>query len=336
MRKNKKNKVFVKIIITVLIVSLVVFLPIIYLFSGYLSETKRVKANILLVEGWLPDYALELAYDEFQKNGYDYIITTGLKFSSNYYYMLSMDGYLIFYPEKKLTDIAGDTHHIIEVNAYSELDGVNSAHFNVFVNNSPVADFFANKSKNKFPIPWRGSLNDIDSIVVQFTNDGVGDYGDRNLFVKEIIIDKKTKIPYLNNSVYVIGTLDSKRRVINNFNSYAEFAKNRILAMGMDSSLIIAIQGEKTRINRTLSSALAFRDWLKTSDIDIEGINIVTMGTHARRTLMTYDKILKKKYNIGIISLPDYKNKITIKKEVLQTLREALGIIYYWFILIPY
>ncbi len=85
--------------------------------------------------------------------------------------------------------------------------------------------------------------------------------------------------------------------------------------MGIDSSLIIAIPGNKVKINRTLTSALAFRDWLKTTNIDIKGINIISMGTHARRTWMTYNKILNEKYVLGLflfriifITIPDLKS----------------------------
>src|ERR1035437_2681297 len=68
--------------------------------SGYLSKSEQVKANILIVEGWIPDFALEKAYEEFQKNGYEYIITTGLK-SNTSYFQLSENGYLIFYPKNR-------------------------------------------------------------------------------------------------------------------------------------------------------------------------------------------------------------------------------------------
>ena len=332
----KKRKWIILILIVLTIILGYNFIkPAFNYLSDYLSKSEQVKANILIAEGWLPDYALEMAYEEFQKKGYEYIITTGLKFSADYY-MLSMNGYLIFYTKNKLTNIGKGDHHIIEIDAYSELDGENSAHFNLFVNDSLIAGFFAEKHKRNFAISWIGSVRDIDSIIVQFTNDGVKEYVNRNLYVKEIIIDHKTKIPYQYNSEYDIGALDGKRRIINNFNSYAEFAKNRILSMGIVSSLIIAIQGKRARINRTLTSALAFREWLKTSNIDVKGINIVSQGVHARRTWMTYNKILNEKYNIGIISLPDYKNNHSKEKKVLKTLREALGIIYYWVILIPY
>jgi hypothetical protein len=172
--------------------------------------------------------------------------------------------------------------------------------------------------------------------MVQFDNDRFDEHGDRNLYVKEIVFDHKIHIPYQHNSVYDIGELDGKRRFNNNFNSHAELAKNALLSLGIDSSLILAIPGKNVRINRTLSSALAFRDWLKTSNIEVKGINIVTEGTHARRTWMTYNKILKGNYKIGIISLPEYKEHPSWKYKVFNTLREAIGLVYYWFILIPY
>lgn len=335
MLKYRGKKTLIIILLFFIILSGIIFLPVIYSLSDHLSKTDRVNANILLVEGWLPPDEIEMAYNEFQKNGYEYIITTGLK-SITDYYMLSENGYLIFYPKRKISLDNEIPLHVIEVDGYSELGGENSSQFNVFVNDSLVADFLAGKKKRKYAITWEGKLTDIDSIMVQFVNDGVGDYGDRNLYVKEIIIDHKTKIPHLNNSEYDIGALDGKRRIINNFNSVAESARNRLLSMGIDSSSIIAVPGKRVKINRTLTSALAFRDWLKTSDIDVKGINIISMGTHARRTWMTYNKILHKKYDIGIISLPDYKDRNSRKYKVLKTLRETFGIIYYWFILIPY
>ena len=106
--------------------------------------------------------------------------------------------------------------------------------------------------------------------------------------------------------------------------------------MGIDSSKIKALPGKKARVNRTLTSALAVRDWLGTSNPDVKGINIVSVGTHSRRTWMTYNRVLHKSYNIGIIALPDEKNSRSEISRFIKTVRETIAIIYYWFILIPY
>lgn len=322
---------------------LILLIPIGYLFlkpafnylSGFLSKSEQVKANILIVEGWLPDYALKMAYEEYKKNSYDYIFTTGLK-SSVKYFRLAEDGYLVFYPKNRLSEMNETGPHSIEVDAYSELEGNYCAHFNLYINASLVAGFFTEKQKKKYRISWIGNLKEIDSILVQFNNDNMGDFGDINLFVKDVTIDNKVNIPFLNNSVYDIADLDGKRRIINNVNSNAELAKNRLIALGIDSSRIADVPGRKVRINRTLTSALAFRDWIKKTDIDIKGIKIISLGAHARRTWMTYNRVLNEKYKIGIISLPDYKNTYSLKNQVIKTIRETLGIIYYWLILIPY
>lgn len=335
MLKNRRNRILITIFIFFVFLSGLLFLPAIYLLSDQYSKTTRTNANILLVEGWLPPYAINMAFDEFKKNGYDHIFTTGLKSTPEYFNVFS-NGSLIFYTHKKLPADLQTTKHIIEIKACSSLNGENRSRFHVLINDSIVGDFFADKKKRNYAVEWNSPLSGIDSISVQFVNDRVGDFGDRNLFVKEIIFDQKISIPYLNNSIYVIPGLNSNVRILNNYSSYAELARNNLIAMGIDSSLIVYIPGEKATLNRTIKSALAFRDWLKTSDIKVSGINIVTLGTHAKRTWMTYNKILHEKYDIGIISLPDYKSQHSRIYKVMKTLRETFGIIYYRIILIIY
>lgn len=333
--KRKGILIISIIFISILITGYLFIKPALNYVSGYLSKSDRVKANVLIVEGWLPQYALKMAYTEFKKNenNYEYIITTGLKYIEEYI-VLPENGYLIFYPGIKNSQSNNVSDHIIEVDAAGSMDGAYSAHFNLFVNDSLISDFYADKNKKKYSAKWKGSLSDVDSVMVQFTNDRADENGDINLYVKEIVIDQKIIIPYLNNSEY--NNLDSKIRIINNFSSSAELARNWLMAEGIDSTLIKAVPCEKVTINRTLTSALAFRDWLKVTNTDIKGINIISMGTHARRTWMVYNKILDEKYPIGIISLPDINYNRSGIYKLLKTIRETLGIIYYWFILIPY
>jgi hypothetical protein len=335
MLRNIGKKRLITILVFFLLLLSLIFLPVIYSLSNKLSETTRVKANILLVEGWLPPYGIKMAFNEFNKNGYDRIVTTGLKSTPDYFNVFT-NGSLVFYTSGKLSKETGILRHSIEIKAYSSLSGKNRARFNVLINDSVAGEFFADRRKRNYEVEWKGQLSEIDSISVQFVNDQVNDIGDRNLFIKELILDHKISIPYQQNSIYVIPEVTRNIIIKNDYNSYAEHARNSLLAMGINSSLIVEIPGKRVTLNRTLTSALAFRDWLKKSDIKVTGINIVTLGAHAERTLMTYNKILDKKYDIGIISLPDYRASHSRKYKVLNTIRETIGIIYYWFILLPY
>jgi hypothetical protein len=44
----------------------------------FLAVTSPIDADVLVVEGWIPDYALKQAYIEFEKGSYRQIITTGI------------------------------------------------------------------------------------------------------------------------------------------------------------------------------------------------------------------------------------------------------------------
>jgi Ca-dependent carbohydrate-binding module xylan-binding len=333
----RKRKLFVisSIFIFIILLGYILLKPAFKYLSGYLSKSEHVKANILVVEGWLPENALKMAYEEFKKNEYEYIITTGLKTTINYFGLYE-NGYLIFYSKSRFSGLKEVGNHSIEIDAFSELGGENRAHFNMYLNDSLVANFYAEKSKAKYTFNWKGPLDMIDSIIVQFDNDSWGKFGDRNLYVKDINVDHKITIPYIDNSVYSVFYPSGEKRVKNNFNSNAELARNRLISMGINPSQVIATPGETVIVNRTLTSALAFRDWLKHTKMDITGINIISLGAHARRTWMIYNRILNEKYPIGIISLPDYIYTESRVYRLFKNIRETLGIIYYWIVLIPY
>ena len=323
-------------ILSIISISYFLVKPAFRYLSGYLSKSEQVKADILVVEGWLPHYALEMAFNEYQKNKYEYVVTTGTRFTPPYY-KISDNGYLIFYTHDFLSGMTDKGAHSIEIKAYSDMGGENRAHFNFYVNDSLTASFYTEVRKKGYALSWNGCLKDIDSVMVQYDNDIYEPPLDRNLSVSEICFDDKVTVPYLFHSEYDMLKLDGKLRFRNNLTTTAQMARAKLIRMGMDSTRIIAVSADKAGINRTLTSALEFRKWLSGQGKEINGINIISLGPHARRTWMTYNKILNERYRIGIISIPeDSDMELTGKKKVFKTLRETLGIVYYWFILIPY
>ncbi len=51
----------------------------------FLSPTSPIKADILVVEGWIPDYAIQDAIREFEKGSYQKLITTGIPLEKGYF-----------------------------------------------------------------------------------------------------------------------------------------------------------------------------------------------------------------------------------------------------------
>jgi uncharacterized SAM-binding protein YcdF (DUF218 family) len=52
---------------------------------SFLAVTSPIKADVLVVEGWLADEALKKALNEFEKGTYTHIITTGIPLQRGYY-----------------------------------------------------------------------------------------------------------------------------------------------------------------------------------------------------------------------------------------------------------
>jgi hypothetical protein len=50
----------------------------------FLSISRPVAATVLVVEGWLPDYAMEQAAREFREKGYQYLVVSGVPLPQGY------------------------------------------------------------------------------------------------------------------------------------------------------------------------------------------------------------------------------------------------------------
>jgi hypothetical protein len=334
----KKRILIACSIIILIVISLGYFLfrPAVNYLSQYLSKSEYVKANVLIVEGWVPLSVLYEAASEFKSNDYQYIVTTGIKNNTDYY-ELSPKGYLIFKAEKRFEHMVGDSLHLIEIDAFSKPGLDSRAYLRVYLNSEQIADVRPEKDKKMHGVLWKGDISKFDTVKLYFKNDNMSEFGNQSLYLKQIRIDSEVTIPYLGNSVFEIIRPDGNLKIKNNFTSNSGLARNTLIAMGIDSAKVIATAGKETDINRTLTSAIAFREWSDSSGIKIEGINLITMGNHARRTWMTFNKVLNEKYRIGIIPVSeDSSVSSTRLSRMVKTIRETIGIMYYWIILTRY
>lgn len=51
----------------------------------FLALNSPIKADVLVVEGWMPDGAIKSAISEFKRGGYQKLVTTGLPITHGYY-----------------------------------------------------------------------------------------------------------------------------------------------------------------------------------------------------------------------------------------------------------
>ncbi|MEG5138321.1 MULTISPECIES: YdcF family protein [unclassified Microcoleus] len=140
----------------------------------FLAVNSPLKADILVVEGWLPDYAIESAIAEFKKGGYRQLVTTGLPLAKGYY-------------------------------------------------------------------------------LAEYKN-------------------------------------------------YAELTAATCIALGFDRDKVVAVPAASVVKHRTAASAIALRDWLATSALKVDSINLYSFGPHARRSWIVFKEVLNPEIEVGIIA----------------------------------
>ncbi|MBD0344224.1 MAG: YdcF family protein [Coleofasciculus sp. Co-bin14] len=88
MRLIQRQEMLIPTIQGGLVTFLVVVLLIVFMLTHihpFLAANSPIQANILVVEGWMKDYAIKDAMNEFEKGGYQKLITTGLPVDLGYY-----------------------------------------------------------------------------------------------------------------------------------------------------------------------------------------------------------------------------------------------------------
>ena len=87
------------------------------------------------------------------------------------------------------------------------------------------------------------------------------------------------------------------------YTSYAELTAVTLKEMGVDEKMIKAVPAEGVQKDRTYASAVALREWLSASGLKVKGINVVSLGCHARRTWLLFERAFEgEDVEIGVIS----------------------------------
>jgi hypothetical protein len=87
--------------------------------------------------------------------------------------------------------------------------------------------------------------------------------------------------------------------------SSAILAANQLEDLGVERRFIVALSVPEVARHRTFTSALAVKEWLKRSEVRTKGINVFTIGPHARKSLVLFTRALGTAYSVGVIAGAD-------------------------------
>lgn len=86
--------------------------------------------------------------------------------------------------------------------------------------------------------------------------------------------------------------------------SSADTAAARLIQLGIPPEKILSCPAENTWWNRTASSAQAVRVKILREGIPLKKINVLTVGTHARKTIIAYRRIMGPEVEVGLVMVP--------------------------------
>ena len=87
--------------------------------------------------------------------------------------------------------------------------------------------------------------------------------------------------------------------------TYADLGAATLKRLGLEEKMLVAVPSAHTQKDRTFTSGLALKQWLQQNRPSINAVNVVTLGVHARRTWLLFEKALGPDYSVGIIAATD-------------------------------
>jgi hypothetical protein len=84
--------------------------------------------------------------------------------------------------------------------------------------------------------------------------------------------------------------------------TFADLAAEYLKRRGLDESVVKAVPAPESAQDRTFLSAVMVREWGKQSGLAIDALDVITLGTHARRSLLLYRLAFGPRVAVGVLA----------------------------------
>jgi hypothetical protein len=105
--------------------------------------------------------------------------------------------------------------------------------------------------------------------------------------------------------LYVTGGPIERGAPLSEYRTYAELGEAILLRMGMERGSVQAVPAPEVHKDRTYASALALRDLFHRDGNRPSQINLISMGVHARRSRLLFEKAFGPGTKVGVLAIED-------------------------------
>ena len=123
---------------------------------------------------------------------------------------------------------------------------------------------------------------------------------------------------------------------LKDYQTYAQLAAATVIAAGVPESLVVAVGSSWSKKDRTFRSALSLKNWLDSTGISLERIDLCSHDVHARRSALLFKKALGSAFQVGIIAMEnrdyDWRRWWTSSEGVRCVMGETIAYLYARFV----
>lgn len=105
--------------------------------------------------------------------------------------------------------------------------------------------------------------------------------------------------------LYVVGGPLDQGAPLSEYKTYSELGAAILVQMGMSKDTVQAVPISYVRKDRTFASAEGLQNWLRQHGGVPKEINLISVGAHARRSRLLYQKAFGTSTQVGIIAVED-------------------------------
>ena len=88
------------------------------------------------------------------------------------------------------------------------------------------------------------------------------------------------------------------------YKTYAELGAAVLIKLGLSTNVVQAIPAPATRKDRTYAMATSLKHWMREHGMSPTKVNLMTLGPHARRSRLLFEKALGKGVTVGVTAIP--------------------------------
>ena len=104
--------------------------------------------------------------------------------------------------------------------------------------------------------------------------------------------------------LFVTGVPLEQGAPLSEYKTYAELGAAILLKLGLSTNVVQPVPATGVRKDRTFATATSLKHWMQEHGMKPTRVNLMTLGPHARRSRLLFQKALGDGVTVGIIAIP--------------------------------